>query len=959
MTPPSSPHLLVYPHQAAVEESILAQARRTGAALAHHQVTFGALTGRLARQHANPRVMDSVACRLVWEDTTRALAQRLPGLPVEDLACAQLAQDAAAAARDAMVGPQDFLAASALVPGDGVHLVSLARLYGAVEARKEEESLWDVADLTVAALEAVTQGARSPSPLLHIHGMLDLGPSRVALLGALGRQAAVRVHLPDVLDRPVLLAWLDPLLAGLEAQLQADVLPVLDPVGGDGPLARALGCLFGTGTAPEAPVELVAAPDPRAMVDAAVDAVRRALDAGATPRQVALVVRRLTPLLTTLLRESAGHAGLTLRLDGPPAAVTTLQDVCSRLLRAVEGQVHSQDLEPLALLAGLPLLDARAFSDATAPRLRGSPPRERARLLQQDTPAPLAKVLSTMAAATTVEGHVAAMRAALGVLPGVNVEGAAALALEQALQTVATAAVRAGGTVLPHRVFSALLWTALAAVQDVPPQDGVTVTTAPDVPGRQFDTVVLLDVTDGTFPEAAPRNPLLTDEDRRALNRVLGRAAFRTEEESLTAQSRLRAPPRDRLEPLLFLSTLGAAQRRAVVLTSQVSAGGRLSSPGPFFLELQRVLERSPSPGWPLATPRALRRLAGQAARAGVPQADPVLRTRLDALRARAQGPGAWSGQLGDAVIPVAAARVGGHATRPTSASALQTLGECGFRFLAEQLLGLKAYAPSEDVPPPELLGTAAHEVLEHFVGARLGKPFAAPSAAERASLTREILAQGKKMPGNPTLKHAVLLTLGAQVVESLDRLALEPPLPGAVPTGVETPFGRNEAPPLVLPLSGRPPLYVRGSLDRVDVLPDGTRVAVDYKLGGAAGNADKLGASSLGQHYLQLPIYLLALQAMGPGPVVGYLWSIRHARATPPIGDGTRFNAAQILSGAGLRHDGMEQRLMQLSDAARGGHFLVKPEKDACRFCPHESVCRISETPDVPEYLQDRGSVP
>ena len=53
-----------------------------------------------------------------------------------------------------------------------------------------------------------------------------------------------------------------------------------------------------------------------------------------------------------------------------------------------------------------------------------------------------------------------------------------------------------------------------------------------------------------------------------------------------------------------------------------------------------------------------------------------------------------------------------------------------------------------------------------------------------------------------------------------------------------------------------------RGSIDRVDELPDGTQVASDYKLGSAAGNQDKLSVSSLGHKYVQLPIYLLALEA-------------------------------------------------------------------------------------------------
>ena len=136
--------------------------------------------------------------------------------------------------------------------------------------------------------------------------------------------------------------------------------------------------------------------------------------------------------------------------------------------------------------------------------------------------------------------------------------------------------------------------------------------------------------------------------------------------------------------------------------------------------------------------------------------------------------------------------------------------------------------------------------------------------------------------------------------------------------------------------------------------------MASDYKLGSAAGNQDKLSVSSLGWKYLQLPIYLLALQAAGASDTRGYLWSIRHAKGSTLIGDGTKSNVAEIMAGNGLRHDGMERRLMGLVGGLRGGRFTVTPENPRnCLRCAFQSVCRVGETQSAPDELLEIGEVP
>ena len=98
----------------------------------------------------------------------------------------------------------------------------------------------------------------------------------------------------------------------------------------------------------------------------------------------------------------------------------------------------------------------------------------------------------------------------------------------------------------------------------------------------------------------------------------------------------------------------------------------------------------------------------------------------------------------------------------------------------------------------------------------------------------------------------------------------------------------------------------------------------------------------------------------MGTTDTRGYLWSIRHGKPSSLIGDGTSRNVAQIMAGHGVRHDGMERRLIQLVDGLRGGRFTVTPEDPrGCLRCPHEAVCRVGETPVAPDEMLERGEQP
>jgi hypothetical protein len=947
----------VWPHAAALQDVLRERARRDGCALSVGELTWPSLLEELTAAHPAPRQVDPVACRLLLADVTRAIEANLSPLPTQDPSLVELAAQAFAAAREAMVTPGDFLRAAGLVPpANRERLTALARLYGALESRKEAAGLWDSSDVTRAAVEsAETFEGYGP---LDVRGVVDWTPARLELLRSFSRRHHVSLQLPDVVRRPSLMAWLDPVLLGLEQTVRGELDVHWEPLAPQGaPMRPLLDALFSSETAPSAPVTTALCPDLRAEAELAADWMATRLEEGVSPSELAVVVRRRDALLDAVLADAFSRRGIPLRLPVPDPAWRALCRGAMRLLRAAEGRVHVEDLEPLAMLWGASTDKARAFSDELAPRVRTLLTPQRQELLRKDaTLDGLSSVLASLPDAATVEAHGAALRAALLRCPPLTELADAWARLDEVLETLARSAQRAGSGMLVRSAFMGVLEGAFSGVTGESP-DGVAVLTVPDVVGRRLHGLVLLQVVDGIFPEPAARNPLLGEEDRRALNEALGRAAFRTEE----GEGPMRAPPRDRLEPLLLVLTLAAARECALVTSSQTAPGGRVVTPGPLFLELRRALgvEAAAAPR-AVGSPMEVRRDAGRRVRLGDRVLDPLLWARRGALNARATDGSAWGGQLSDDVAALAALQAGGFESRPTSATNLQVMGECGFRFLAEHLLQLTPYEPSGDVPPPMELGTVAHEVLEDFYGARLNQPFTVPSADEQAWVRKETLRRGAHLTGNPDLRHAVLLTLAEQLIATMTSLATHPPQPGAVPVAVELGFGRRGAPPVPVALSGMEPLFLKGSIDRVDQLPDGTRVASDYKLGSAASNQDKLSASSLGWKYLQLPIYLMALQAASAGDTRGYLWSIRHGRPSAVIGDGARSNVAEVMAGNGLRHDGMERRLIQLVSGLRGGRFTVTPEDPrGCLRCAYESVCRVGETHSAPDEFLERGEAP
>ena len=184
---------------------------------------------------------------------------------------------------------------------------------------------------------------------------------------------------------------------------------------------------------------------------------------------------------------------------------------------------------------------------------------------------------------------------------------------------------------------------------------------------------------------------------------------------------------------------------------------------------------------------------------------------------------------------------------------------------------------------------------------------------------------------GHPALwelKRAELLESLVAVVESEW---------DAHPIELERKFGFDDPgswPPLRLG-----DVHVRGVVDRIDRLPDGTLLVLDYKSGRLATLTPRLKPEALLAPEFQLALYAEMLRQREPGARVdaGYV-SLRDADRT------------RTLRESGIDPDALPlaEGVLERAGKMRAGHFAVRPL--TCDYCELKPLCRLVALPTDPE---------
>lgn len=659
--------------------------------------------------------------------------------------------------------------------------------------------------------------------------------------------------------------------------------------------------------------------------------------------RVAIVVRRPLPYLY-LARDVLGRAGIpyeardTLPLAAEPFAAaldvlfewvtsgftrgTTLAVLRSPHFRFQDGD---GPLDGAAVEAfDRALADARYLGDAArltalVDTWSALPERRRHEHARRALPAAraaaaAATVLQPMAAAQPVGGHVATLNAFLAQYlrpldeaePLASREARVRAAVLGACQGLAEACE----TFDPDEALdltavaaSVRRWLGAQTFAPATGEGGVQIVDAATAPYGLFDEIQIVGLIDGDWPERERRSIFYP---------------------AFLLQSLAWPEERKRLEGAraAFLDLLGLARQRVAVSTVSLEDDA-VVDPSAFVHDLAA-----------LNLPRQV-----------VADDLPVRIFPWEALAIDPPVPEAFSGEARDWAAlrlsrsPHGAAAFHGDAgpwlLPRISVSRLERYLDCPFKFFASQVLSLDEPAADDDTRTPLERGLFLHELFETFFAGWKATGHGAitaellPEAHERFAVVADAALAGLSAgeaaierlklfgtAGAPGIARRVLameVERGATVVDRL----LEYELDGAFTFTAAD--GRSRT------------LTLRGKVDRIDLLSDGTFHLIDYKTRAVPDP----------KRALQLPIYSVAVAQQLDG-YRGRRWRLGNASYLSYEGTEPVVGLVKKPDDLPARLAEAQGQLLDVLDAVAAGHFPPQPaERSLCGYCAFAAVCR------------------
>jgi len=296
-------------------------------------------------------------------------------------------------------------------------------------------------------------------------------------------------------------------------------------------------------------------------------------------------------------------------------------------------------------------------------------------------------------------------------------------------------------------------------------------------------------------------------------------------------------------------------------------------------------------------------------------------------------------------------------AEHPVSVSALEGFGCCPQRYLFERGMKIRALPEELEVTtmPRNRLGLVIHSCLERVYGEFQDEINAGDGGDELRdrvlARAREILHQEFASQGGPLLRELPALHqliedcwrngMNRMVRDDLGRLKREQATIDSVELQVE------ERLPFPAPGGGEPlSLPVRGRLDRVDRLKDGSYRLIDFKTGRNPEAVVKATDILKGTR-LQLPVYALLLAAAEEKqPTEVEVRAVAPFATSDQAETKLRYPLHKDVLG-GRYTNGVVETLSTLVDLRARGAFIANKGLH-CSFCRFQLACRRYHPPTV-----------
>jgi len=487
----------------------------------------------------------------------------------------------------------------------------------------------------------------------------------------------------------------------------------------------------------------------------------------------------------------------------------------------------------------------------------------------------------------------------------------------------------------------------------------VLVTVVNDARGIPHRHLFMPGLSEGIFPAPAPEDPLLLDAERLRLREdgiMLATQAERTDDFGI------------------FYELINQA-KASITLTRPTVKNGAPWVESPLWRSVTALYEDLPiirmKPGDlhpPESAPTladAAVALAGSAEKRHAPyimwlnQHQTALVKRLrrnwqgEQDRQRRQR-SVFNGHLGDLELVQTVSEMLGEAYL-WSASQLDLIGSCGFRFFAGRVLKLEPITEPQIGPDALMRGSISHKILEQ-VYQHLRQNGVQPNldAVDDALNALEHMAS-QVLETAPTifgfvpspLWHQEGAALRRQLQKVLradfeQRLKLNKQFQWKRHfSAQELRFGENT--PFTLALDGETSIRLRGTIDRIDLAEDGGRVLIiDYK-SGSESSLPTLKQYMQGRSFQMMTYLLAARELLDAQQIGGAFLSLRDAKSSDVL---WLDELPEGVSGKALDSETGKAALARYVRQARAGDFSAESngmEEGKCHlYCDYAHLCRI-----------------